>query len=396
MSPTSVPGSPRRGAKQGPSHRRAPFRRRQTLALLLLLAAVAAAIAVPLGCRGEDAGGGALVERTTGNGGSSASGSSASSSGSSSANSTSPSTLSDGRPVTQERARTLKANEIGLIPVLMYHAIKQSIVPPERLREDIAALKKAGFYPTTIREMAEGRMDIPAGKSPVVLTFDDSSPTHYRFLDDGSLDPDCVVAILQAAVANGDWAPKASFFPLLYVDPPANILFGQPQYAEQKLRDLVRWGYEIGGHTVTHQDLSVATPGQIRKELARSESLLEELIGGGYQIYTLNPPYGEYPKDESLLTAGEYEGVFYRYSAVLLAGGSSGPSPFSSKFDPLHIPRITAYPKDTVSKLVEHFRSHPELRFVSDGDPNAVSVPRSLSAKLGALRTDLELRIVRY
>jgi hypothetical protein len=67
--------------------------------------------------------------------------------------------------------------------------------------------------------------------------------------------------MLQAAVAAGDWAPKASFFPLLYVDPPANIVFGQPDYAEQKLRRLVAWGYEIGSHAVTHQDLSVATPG---------------------------------------------------------------------------------------------------------------------------------------
>lgn len=180
------------------------------------------------------------------------------------------------------RNGALRANEMGLVPVLMYHAIKASIVPPQRLRQDIVALKKAGFYPTTIQEMAEGRMDIPAGKSPVVLTFDDSSPTHYRILDDGSLDPDCVVAILQAAVAAGAWAPRASFFPLLYVDPPANIVFGQPNLPEKKLRNLVRWGYEIGSHTVTHQDLSATTPQRIRKEFAQSESQLEKMIGGGY------------------------------------------------------------------------------------------------------------------
>ena len=179
---------------------------------------------------------------------------------------------------------------MGRIPVLMYHAIIQTIVPPKRLREDIALLKAAGFYPTTIREMAEGRMDIPADKTPVVLTFDDSGPGQYRILDDGSLDPDCAVGILQAAVAAGDWAPKASFFPLLYVDPPTGIVFGQPAYAEQKLRNLVQWGYEIGSHTVTHQDLSKATPSQIRKELAQSQSRLEAMIGGGYTIYTLTLP----------------------------------------------------------------------------------------------------------
>jgi hypothetical protein len=230
----------------------------------------------------------------------------------------------------------------------------------------------------------------------MVLTFDDSSPTHYRILDDGSLDPDCAVAILQAAVAAGDWAPKASFFPLLYVDPPANIVFGQPEYAEQKLRRLVAWGYEIGSHTVTHQDLSVATPGQIEKELAESKSRLETMIGDGYEIYSLNPPYGEYPDDVSLLTAGEYEGKAYRYHAVLLAAGSSGPSPFSSKFERTRIPRITAYPKNTVPNLVQYFESHPESRFISDGDSGTVAVPASLSAGLGELRADLEQTVIRY
>jgi peptidoglycan/xylan/chitin deacetylase (PgdA/CDA1 family) len=285
---------------------------------------------------------------------------------------------------------------MGQIPVLMYHAIKQTIVSPQRLRQDIALLKAAGFYPTTIREMAEGRMDIPAGKSPVVLTFDDSSPTHYRIIDDGSLDPDCVVAILQAAVAAVDWAPKATFFPLLYVDPPANIVFGQPAFAEKKLRNLVEWGYEIGSHSVTHQDLSAATPIQIKRELAQSKSRLEAMIGGGYKIYSLSPPYGEYPRDESLVSAGKYKGLAYKYSAVVMAWGSSAPSPFASTFDPMRIPRITAYPQNTVRDLVEHFRLHPELRFVSDGDQDVVSFPGRLSAELGTLKQGLELRVVRY
>lgn len=47
-------------------------------------------------------------------------------------------------------------------------------------------------------------------------------------------------------------------------------------------------------------------------------------------------------------------------------------------------------------KLVEYFHDHPEMRFVSDGDPDAVSVPGSVPVKLGALRGDLDARIVRY
>jgi hypothetical protein len=147
---------------------------------------------------------------------------------------------------------------------------------------------------------------------------------------------------------------------------------------------------------VTHQDLSATTAERVRKELAQSEARLEEMIGGGYEIYTLSPPYGEYPDDLSLLTSGEYQGVTYQYSAAVRASGSSGPSPFSAKFDRLHIPRITAYPADTVPNLIKYFDDHPELRYVSDGDDEAVSIPVSLPTKLGTVRPYLDVMVVRY
>jgi len=390
---TPVPRPNRQGIRQKRALRRSRLRRRVLLPLaVLLLASAAVIVVIILGSQME--GSEVRADQTAGV-------------AETSPSSSSPTVTQTGAAVTEtslaalEVAAAVKANEMGFIPVLMYHVIRQDIISSQRLREDIALLKKAGFYPTTIREMAEGRMDIPAGKSPVVLSFDDSSPTHYRILDDGSLDPDCAVAILEAAVDAGDWASKATFFPLLYVDPPANIVFGQPAYAEQKLKNLVMWGYEVGSHTVTHQDLSVATPERIRKELAQSKTRLESMIGGGYTVYTLSPPFGEYPNDESLLAADQYEGVAYRYSAAVMAWGfigrgSTGPSPFSSSFDPMRIPRISAYPKNTVKNLVDYFKRHPEVRFISDGDPNTISVPKSLPAEVGSLRTDLQQRVVRY
>jgi hypothetical protein len=239
-------------------------------------------------------------------------------------------------------------------------------------------------------------MDIPAGKSPVVLTFDDSSPTHYKILPDGSIDPDCAVAILKEAVAAGDWAPKASFFPLLYLDTSANILFGQPEYAQKKLQDLVSWGFEIGSHTVDHLNLATSSPGHIKEELAESQSRLEELIGGGYQVYTLNPPYGEFPADLSLLASGTSGGVRYEYKACLRAAGGYSYSPFADKFDPMDIPRVTAYPTGTVPDLVWYFREYPSLRYVSDGNPRVVSAPANLAEKLGNTRAGLTQQVVRY
>jgi hypothetical protein len=377
--------------------RRAQIIRRRVAAFAVLAGVVGAAVAVPLTVHAGASERDGVAAQTTIVDGSSLSTSPVSSTASSAISTSTTSTLVEpGQPVTMDVARTIHSNELGLIPILMYHKIGNDIVPPDRLRDDIARLKAAGFYPTTIREMAEGTMDIPAGKSPVILTFDDSSPTHYKILDNGSLDPDCAVAIILGAVEAGDWAPKACFFPLLAVNSPGNIVFGQPEYAQQKLQNLVAWGFEVGSHTVTHRDLSKANPAQIHEELAQSEQQLEEMIGGGYQLYTLNPPFGEYPDDLSLLTSGEYEGLTYEFSAVVMAWGGEGFSPFSTDFNPLKIRRITAYPPETVPNVVAYFEKHPEMRYVSDGDSSVVSAPLDVASDLGEMRTDLDQRIIRY
>jgi hypothetical protein len=299
------------------------------------------------------------------------------------------------RAAVQAAAQAVGANELGMIPVLMYTRIASDMVPPERLRSDIEALAAAGFYPTTVREMVEGTMDVPAGKSPVILTFDDSSPTQYRLDDSASIDPDCAVAIMQEAVNARLWASKATFYPLLEVN-QANILFGQPEYAEQKVRDLVDWGYEIGSHTTNHRELSLETADEVQSELARSKASLERIAGGGYEVFSLAPPYGELPHDLTFLVAGEYGGYEYTYRAVVLSSGGYSLSPFSSGFDAFRIPRLDAEPSSTVPGLVSFFQSNPALRFVSDGDPGTVAVPKETASTLGGLRSGLALQVVTY
>lgn len=380
---------PRRDrARERRARRRARLVRRLLLPLLALIVIAAVVAGVALGTRGDSTA--ASSPTVSGSTPSSAGPAESTQSVSEIATTTTMDTA-----VTPASARELGANEMGLVPVLMYHKIGYDIVPPPRLWQDIQQLKDAGFWPATVRELVEGLAEIPAGKSPVVFTFDDSSPTHYRILDDGSIDSDSAMGIIRNAAKTGEWAVKATFFPLLDVN-KANTLFGQPEFADEKLRNMVEWGCEIGSHTLTHQDLSVASRDHIAKELAKSQVELEARIGGGYEVFTLSPPYGEYPDDVSLLISGEYEGMAYHYSAIVLAGGSSALSPFSSKFNPARIPRITAYPKNTVPDLIAYFQSRPGLRYVSDGDPDTISIPSDLVESLGTPRTDLTQTVVRY
>jgi len=316
----------------------------------------------------------------------------------------SPSTTSTATPATSsvmtpEKARALHANELGEVPVLMYHLIShtnsQFNRTPDEFRKDIADLMADGYYPVNVRDLASGSIDIPAGKSPVAITFDDSSEGQYRILPDGSLDPNCAVAIMNQAAASGGWARRASFFPLIDVTPPDHDIFGQPDLQQQKLRDLVAWGYEVGSHTVTHLNLKKAYPQEASKQLEQSQVTLESMIGGGYQVTSLALPFGEYPANDAILAGGTYQGHAYRYTAALKEAGGPAFSPFSSKFQALHINRIQVT-GNTLKSVLALLDKHPELRYVSDGDPTTISAPQNLPAQLGTLRSDLGRPVVRY
>jgi len=304
-----------------------------------------------------------------------------------------------GEPMTAERARAIGANELGQVLVLMYHHFDTGesdwTRTPENFRNDIALLKAEGYYPVNIHDLVTGNINIPAGKSPVALTFDDSSPGQYRILDDGTLDPDCAVGIMEAAVDEGDWASRATFFVLLDVTPKERVLWGQPDLKQGKLIDLIDWGYEVGSHTVTHLNLADASEAESVKQLAQSQATIEELAGGGYQVTSLALPFGEYPDSDDILASGEHEGVNYRYTAACSIALRVCPSPFSTKFEPLHIPRIRAS-ENFIIDAIKSLKDRPELRYISDGDPNAVSAPKDLAADLGQVIEGLGRPVVLY
>jgi len=319
--------------------------------------------------------------------------------GSDSTTSTSESTTASSGPMTKDLAKTIGSNEMGQVLVVMYHLIgtpeSEWTRTPENFRNDIALLKSEGFYPVNVRDLASGNIDIPAGKSPVVITFDDSSPGQYRILDDGTVDPDSAVGILQAAAKAGDWASHASFFCLLDVIPKERVLFGQTDKQQEKLKNLISWGYEVGSHTVTHLNLKKASSAEATKQLAQSQDTLEGLIGGGYSVTSIAMPFGEYPANDSILKSGEYEGMTYSYQAALSLGASQSSSPFSKKFNALHIPRIRGS-ASYITAAIENFKKNPQLKYVSDGDPTTVSAPTDLDPKLGEFKADLGRPVIRY
>jgi hypothetical protein len=215
-----------------------------------------------------------------------------------------------------------------------------------------------------------GDINLPAGTSPVILTFDDSSKYqfHYLFTEDGPvLDPDCAVGILEDFYRQyPDFGRAATF----YINWPP---FGQKGYGAEKLEFLQKECYEIGNHTYSHPFLSKISDGEVRMQIGLLARKVAEVLPG-YEIKSLSVPYGEFPANVSLTVRGKYRGVLYEHEAVIKAGGGVAPSPYSTKFKPKFIPRLEAN-IENLAEWLNYFDEHPERRYVSDGDPAKVTVP---------------------
>ncbi|SEM06992.1 polysaccharide deacetylase family protein [Nonomuraea pusilla] len=280
-------------------------------------------------------------------------------------------------------AAKVKANELGQIPVLMFHRI----IPnpgttddrtPQQFRNDLERLVKDGYVPITAAEMVTGKIDIPAGRHPVVLTFDDSSPSQLTLNEVGVPKPDTAVAILrEVAAKHPGFRPVATFY-------VTRDMFGKTVREEQA--QTLQWlkdnGFDIGNHTRDHINLR-----------GRSEKEVEEQIGGiAQQInslasvkpVTIALPYGNQPTKKQWALHGKG----YDHKGVFLAGYTPAPAPFSKAFDPAGIPRIRVMEKkgDCVQFCSEAWldwlKNNPDMIYTSDGDPRTVAYPKFKSPYL--------------
>ncbi|MCF6471697.1 polysaccharide deacetylase [Nonomuraea sp. MG754425] len=276
-----------------------------------------------------------------------------------------------------KNAANVKANELGQIPVLMWHRI----VPkpqttddrsPQQFRRDLERLIKENYVPVSAGDYAAGKIDIPAGKHPVVLTFDDSSPSQLTLNEMGVPQKDTAIAILkEVAAAHPGWKPKATFF-------VTRDMFGKTVREEQA--QALLWlkdnGFEIGNHTRDHLNLR-----------GRSQKEVEEQIGSiGKTISSLSftdpttiaLPYGNQPTKKDWALHGKQ----YKHKGAFLAGYTPAPAPFSKSFDAAGIPRIKAMEKKgdcaqfCSEAWLDWLQKNPDMRYTSDGDVSTVAYPK--------------------
>jgi peptidoglycan/xylan/chitin deacetylase (PgdA/CDA1 family) len=153
------------------------------------------------------------------------------------------------------------------VPILMYHVIG---TPPASaaypglwvsgrdFQAQVDALARAGYRAVTLDTVLDawrGRARLPA--HPVVLSFDDG------YLGQGR--------VAGPILAARHW-PGVINIVLANLGTPGGI-------SPTRVRELVRAGWEVDAHTLTHRDLTALGPADLRHEIAGSRAALRRRFG---------------------------------------------------------------------------------------------------------------------
>ncbi len=281
------------------------------------------------------------------------------------------------------------ADELGHVPVLMYHRLLDDgggdfDLTPDEFRGELEWLFDNGYSPVRLKDLVRGEVAVPAGRTPVVLTFDDSTREQARLTDDGQIDPDTAIGILvEVADDYDDVEPLASLYVI------TSSLFGGGSDGPDIVAHLHELGMELGNHTHNHPNLASLQPDEVRYELARNVVEITDIVPDA-EVVTLSLPLGVFPDERELAAQGEADVGSYDHQGILLVGSEPARSPFAADFDPLAIPRIRSAPSweggepdfGSAFWLEQLEQEGSYRRYVSDGNPDTISFPEDRADEL--------------
>ncbi|NUQ22002.1 MAG: polysaccharide deacetylase family protein [Gemmatimonadaceae bacterium] len=282
-------------------------------------------------------------------------------------------------------------NEMGRIPVLMYHLVgdKESSWGRERgnFRKDLELLYERGYRPVNMVDVLDKKIDLPAGLSPVVFTFDDASPSQFRYIEqpDGKLVVDSTSAVgiwLDFAKTHPGWGNKAVFC-MLPAASAGHAFFGNGNIEGQKtawrfkkVQQLAALGFELCDHTLWHAQLNKYSDAVVQEQIARGLMAIDSAVPG-YKVRSFALPLGVWPKNKALAKSGQWtdpksgKTVRYDFDAIFEVWGTPVPSPYSPAFNPLSVQRVKVT-GNSLAATLDHLDKSGE-RYVSDGQPNVVA-----------------------
>jgi peptidoglycan/xylan/chitin deacetylase (PgdA/CDA1 family) len=308
----------------------------------------------------------------------------------------------------------IRPNELGRIPILMYHAfttneayLDEWTITPDTFRGHLQWLHDNDFHITPLADLINNEIDVPPGKHPVVLTFDDASSGQFRLLkdDEGKLypDPETAVGVMEEFFAAHPGMGRGGLFAVV-----ARNCFQYDEEAttcEQRLTWLADHGYEIANHTWWHENLHTVSDDMFKEQVGRTKIWIDERVTGDANLgNVLILPFGEWPRDEGQVQM-LHDGFVYDGQDIVIAGivevaGGPAPSPSSGEWSRRSIERFNTDP-ETWAHWTGLIESGAVTMYTSDGHPTRVTIPNQIPEDI-AWQFDLEwaqaygMQLIRY
>lgn len=315
---------------------------------------------------------------------------------------------------TKKEYKKYKVDESGNIPVMMYHGIRSDVKSKDTgytggnvdqdgytrtadaFKKDLEMYYKEGYQMVRLDDYVDGKIDVDAGKSPIVLTFDDGNANNIRVTGtdkngDLKIDPKSAVGILESFKEKyPDFHVTATFF--------VNASkFNQPKYDDKIIKWLVKHGYDVGNHTMTHPDLTETTKKETEEEVGYVYNMLEEVIPKKYVHIVALPfgtPYSLKHENMDAVFDGTFDGKKYHTKTALQVAWEADYSPFNKEFNPTFLKRIRAYDNNGEYFDIEYsFNTLSVNRYISDGDINTIVIPKD---KKDLIKKKYKKKVITY
>lgn len=314
--------------------------------------------------------------------------------------------------IDKEKLAGDEINELGKVPIMMYHGIREKTSSstgtvggnvdkdgynrtPSAFREDLEYYYEHGYRMIRLEDYINGKVDVEYGKSPIILTFDDGNEDNIKVngLDENGniiIDKNSAVGILEEFKKNH---PDANVTATFFVNAG---MFNQSEYNEKILKWMVENNYDIGNHTQTHLDIKKSEADKVQKEIVYVYEELEKIIPGKYVKIIALPfgsPYSKTHDNFKYVLSSTYNGKTYETEAALRVGWEPEVSCFDKDFDKTFLKRCRAYDnngKEFDIKMV--FDMLEKNRYISDGEPNIITIKESDKAKLN----ETNMKVITY
>lgn len=195
------------------------------------------------------------------------------------------------------------------VPILMYHVIGEpagEVAYPDLylsvddFKEQVDWLDENGYTPVTLIQVQDAWYDgATLPEKPIVLSFDDGYLGQY--LD------------AMPVLKKYGWAGQL------------NLKAEGSDLSSKQVKKMIRAGWEIASHTITHPDLPSVDAATLETEVAGSKKQLEKDLG--IEIVNFCYPAGQY--DDAVVAAVEAAG--YRGATTVDPGLADRDEPFTLK-----------------------------------------------------------------